>query len=455
MNDFKYAKYRKWFINEHIYNTEIGSTFYQKVATPEHIVNEMINLFPKEDFTWVVLYDPNFVEYLLNNRITTKDNIIFIADDEHKAVYLKGMYETVFPTPEEISNGQSDSTFLINTIEFTEGFSSNNFKQLKTEIEGINMKFTKLAVVGNPPYQSEDGGHSRSAKPIYNLFIENIIDNIKPEYFSMIVPSRWMVGGKGLDSFRSRMINDDRIEHIVDNMTCNGIFGNDADISGGVNYFLWNKNHKGECTFNGISRKLNEYDIIIRENENRNILNKVVAKTNNWLSAVVSPRKPYGFEGDTTALNEGIPCWFKQSIGLAFVNPSIVTNPRNDLHLWKVMVPRAPIAGQTDFTKPISFFNDRNIIIAKPGEVCTETYIVLNSFDSETKANNFVTYLKTKFFRFMLRLRVVSQDITRDSYAWVPDMEDYSKEWIDVELYRMFDLTSEEIQYIESKIKTI
>ena len=315
------------------------------------------------------------------------------------------------------------------------------------------MKFIKVVVVGNPPYQQIDGGHSRSSRPIYNLFVESVIDHVKPDYFSFIIPSRWMAGGKGLNSFRNRIRQDKSFKMIIDDMSCNGIFEN-VDVAGGVCYFLRCKGYAGPCSFNGVSRFLDEEDIIIRENESRSILTKVKNISSNYIGEITSALKPYGFRADVIQEKKGVPCWFKKSVGKGFVNPSVVTDPRKDINKWKVFVPSAPIAGQTNFTKPITIFNN-NIIVAEPGEVCTETFLVLNSFNSKTEANNFALYVRTKFFRYMLRTRVISQNVSRSCYNWVPDLKDYSKPWTDEELYHKFELTDSEIKHIESKIKQI
>jgi len=327
-------------------------------------------------------------------------------------------------------------------------------------------KTEKLVVLGNPPYQSMDGGHGVSAKPIYNIFIETIIDSLDPQYFSFIVPSRWMMGGKGLDKFRTRMMSDRHIKVIVDDMSLYGVFSS-VDIAGGVNYFLRDKRYEGMCKFNFVDRYLDEYDIIIRENENRDILERVRKITEKnigaiaspskpyGLRAIASPRKPYGLRGDATITDKGIPCWFKQSIGKKFVDPATVKDPRNDINKWKVLAPRLPIAGQTDFTKPIGFFTVNNIIIAEPGEVCTETYLVLNAFNNKEEATNFVSYMRTKFFRFMLRMRVTSQNIARDCYSWVPDVGPYHLPLTDEKLYKMFNITRQQQDYIDSKIKEL
>lgn len=414
---------------------------WQEVSTPYDICREMCDLV--SDVThFAVLFSMEFLEILVKEREVPPQNIIFFGDNEIEAKMAghERMYgvNTRYLDKNELASDGLDCDKLAQQLN-----------------EGINtMRFEKLAVVMNPPYQMSDGGHSRSAKPIYHRFIETIIDGVQPNYLVSINPSRWMLGGKGLDKFRQRMMTDRRIKVIVDDMSPSGIF-TDVDIAGGVNYFLWDKENNGKCLFNGIERYLDEEDIVLRENESRSILQKVKNQCEKWIGDSASPRKPYGLSGNVKPEGNGVPCWFKQSIGLAFVKPSKVMNPRNDVDSWRVLVPYAPIAGQTDFTKPIAFFNDRNVVVAKPGEYCAETYIVLKSFDNKKQSENFVSYLKTRFFRFMLRMRVVSQHITREKYNWVPDLEDYSSPWTDEELYDMFNLTRQEQSYIESKIKPL
>lgn len=305
----------------------------------------------------------------------------------------------------------------------------------------------------NPPYARKDGEHENSASPLYHLFIDKATDELQPDYLVSINPSRWMIGGKGLDKFRKKMLADKRIKVIIDDMSPSGIFPN-VDIAGGVNYFLWDKTYNGLCSFNGVKRNLNEYDVVLRENESCSILKKVKSVAKSWLGHEVSSRKPYGIEVDAPPLLAGVPCWFKKSIGLAFVDDSLVKN-RKDIHLWRVLVPKATSGGGRAALTNGRFFGQSSIIVAKPNEYCTETYLVLKSFQAEDEAKNFVSYLNTKFFRFMLRLRVASQNLTRENYTWVPNLGDYSRPWTDEELYKMFDLNEQEQGYINDKIKEL
>ena len=396
----------------------------QAVHTPNTLCREMVDMLKlatdvkdKRILTLNIEFIPEL----------TGADVWFFSDNDAKA----GFAETYFPWVHIIRG---------------------NFLEWET-----NMKFD--VVVMNPPYQQEDGGHSRSAKPIYHRFIERAIDVLKPDYLVSVNPSRWMMGGKGLDTFRTRMMADRRVRQIVDFTSADEIFP-EVDITGGVNYFLWDKEYNGKCSFNGVERALDEEDIVIRENEARSILTKVKNVANKWVSETVSPRKPYGLEGLTgdeirVRKEGGVPCWFKQSIGLISIDSKFVKNPRNDLHLWRVLVPYATPGGGRSALHRGVFFGQRSIVIAKPGEYCTETFIVLHAFSREVEAKNFTSYLNTRFFRFMLRMRMVSQHITRECYKWVPDLGDYSKPWTDVELYKMFRLTKQERDYIESKIKEL
>lgn len=321
------------------------------------------------------------------------------------------------------------------------------------ETEGRTMpKSNKLIVIGNPPYNANS--NSRDSKPIYNRFIETIIDYIRPAKLSMIVPSRWMVGGKGLDKFRNRMMLDRRFKICRDFKNSHDIFPR-VDIPGGVNYFLWDSSHSGPCDFNGISRYIGEYDIVVRDNCARSIINKIKTSCSKYIIDNVSTSKPYNIRTSEPIVETGILCFYNQSIGKKNVSEKSVIDKQKNLNLWKVIVPIAPIAGQTNFNKPISIFNNGNISILPPMEICSETYIVLNSFNTENECFNFISYIKTKFFRFMLLQRIDSQNVSRDCYAWIPDQIDYSRSYSDEYLYAKYSLTKEEIDNIDGKIKDI
>jgi len=324
-----------------------------------------------------------------------------------------------------------------------------------------NMKFN--AVVGNPPYQVMDGGNSVSAKPVYHHFVD-IAKSIKPNYVSLIMPARWYAGGKGLDSFRVSMLNESRISKLFDYPNSNDCFTN-VDIAGGLCYFLWDINYNDKTLITNYlngelstdKRALNKFDILIRDNKAIPILKKVLTflKDGKTLADCVSSSKPFGIRGFYKPKNKGIPCYFTQRIGLKFAAKEDITDKSNSLDKWKLLIPKSPIAGQTDFTKPVGFYYDGNVRVAKPNECCTETYLVAFSSKSEEEVVSFKSYLFTKVVRFLLLQRVVSQDVTKKCFGSIPHLEKYTGTYTDKQLCKLWKITNAEWNYIDSRIRNI
>lgn len=322
--------------------------------------------------------------------------------------------------------------------------------------EIFNMKFD--VIIGNPPYQIEDGGNGKSSKPIYHLFIQQA-KKLNPRYLVMIIPARWYSGGKGLDDFRKTMLNDKRIRKLVDYENFRDVFPS-IDLAGGVCYFLWDRNYNGLCDVinsgnkysTNLRRNLNDYDVFIRQNFSLGIVKKITNKYKRFLNNRVSSRKPFGLATNYEPKNCGIPCWFIQKIGLKYASEKDISDNNNYLNKWKFLIPRAPIAGQTDFTKPIRFYNDNNTRIAKPGECCTESWIIAGAFNTEKEVLSYKSYIYTKIVRFLLLQTVVSQDVTRDNFCFVPELEKYEEKYDDVKLCKLWKITQEEWEYINSKI---
>jgi len=327
--------------------------------------------------------------------------------------------------------------------------------------EVFKMKFD--VIIGNPPYQMSDEGHGRSASPIYHKFIQQA-KKLKPRYLTMIIPARWYAGGKGLDEFRSEMLNDKRIRKLVDFENSNEVFPG-VDVAGGICYFLWDRDNAGLCevisSHNGIEEKseraLNEFSIFIRQSQAIPIIRKIEAMRENGgkkLSDVVSSRKPFGLPTNYEPKEKGIPCWFIQRIGLKYADKKDITDDNRLLSRWKFLVPKAPIAGQTDFSKPVGFYYDGNTKIAKPGECCTESFIVAGAFDTEKETISYKSYLFTKIVRFLLLQTVISQDVTKDNFCFIPDLGKYKGAWTDEILKKRWNLTDTEWRYIDSRIKS-
>ncbi len=327
--------------------------------------------------------------------------------------------------------------------------------------EIFKMKFD--VIISNPPYQLSDGGNGKSAKPIYQLFVEQA-KKLRPRYMTMIIPSRWFSGGKGLDDFRKTMLSDRHIRKLVDYENFKDVFPG-VDLAGGASYFLWDRDNTGICAvvnFNQnpptcVNRYLDEYEIFIRQNLAVEIVRKVQENTTEkrTLSDRVSSRKPFGLPTNYTPCGSGVPCWFIQKIGLKFANSRDVDNSKGYLQKWKFLVPKAPIAGQTDFSKPVGFYYDGNTRITKPGECCTESWIVAGAFDTEEEVLAYKSYIFTKIVRFLLLQTVVSQDVTKKNFCFIPDLGTYQGQYTDKMLCEMWDISEEEWSYIDSRIATI
>ncbi len=339
---------------------------------------------------------------------------------------------------------------------------TDNIKTRLAEIFGDTMQFD--VIIGNPPYQLNDGGFGMSAAPIYQLFVEQA-KRLEPRYLSMVIPARWYAGGKGLDEFRVRMLNDTRIRMLIDFENSSDIFPG-VDVAGGICFFLWERDSPGLCEVVNVhgenrtasSRLLNEFSTLIRHSRAVPIIRKVLAVKENdgrLLSGVVSSRKPFGLPTNYEPQTKGLPCWFTQRIGLKCASKSDVYDGGSLLKKWKLLIPPAPIAGQTDFSKPIGFYYHGNTRIAKPGECCTESWLVACAFDSMKEVVSFRSYLFTKIVRFLILQTVVSQHVTKEKFVFVPDLGNYKGEYTDALLRKRWAIDGEEWTFIDSKIRAI
>ena len=321
------------------------------------------------------------------------------------------------------------------------------------------MKFD--VIISNPPYQLSDGGNGKSAKPIYQRFVLQA-KKMKPRFLTMIIPSRWFAGGKGLDEFRADMLHDRSVRKLVDFENFKDVFPG-VDLAGGACYFLWDRDNKGRCEVvnqtnemsESASRYLDEYETFVRQNKAVRIVKKVVEQNEDFLNERISSRKPFDLPTNYEPVSKGIPCHFIQKIGLRYASPKDVDDSLHYLNKWKFLIPKSPIAGQTDFSKPVGFYYDGNTRIAKPGECCTESWLVAGAFDTKAETLNYKSYIFTKIVRFLLLQTVVSQDVTKKNFCFVPDLGTYDQTYTDDILRERWNINDREWEYIASRIGEI
>jgi len=324
--------------------------------------------------------------------------------------------------------------------------------------EAMEMKFD--VIVGNPPYQMESDGSNRTL-PLYNLFVEQAIA-LNPQYIAMITPSRWTASGLGLSEYREKMLNDRRLKVLVDYPNAGEVFPG-VEIKGGVGYFLWDKSWQGDCSVTLVRgddiygpepRNLGEYDVLVRDGRAVDILHQVQKLDEPSFIEIFAVDKEFGmtsnFSGySDTKVQGGIALHAnrggKRITG--WIPDAEITKSRHLINKWKVMVPQAGSDGGQRI--PDSVLGTP--FIAEPPSVCTQTYLFAY-VETQEQALSVESYMKTKFFRFLVSLRKISQHATRSTYTWVPQQE-WDQVWTDAALFEKYNISSDQQKYIETMIK--
>jgi hypothetical protein len=347
---------------------------------------------------------------------------------------------------------------------------TSDIKTRIAELFGGDMQFD--VIIGNPPYQLNDGGYGTSAAPIYQKFVEQA-KALEPRYLSMIIPSRWFAGGKGLDEFRKTMLADTQVRSIEDFLSASDVFPG-VGLKGGVCYFLWDRDHPGLCSVSThfkdwpvstATRPLVEKgaDVFIRFNEGLSILKKVVAvetgKTDSLalpdgkrFDALVSSRKPFAlettFKGRKTKRAGDVLIY--QNGGTGYVARDSVPSGTELIDKWKLFAGyAAPGTGNRD-TYPHRILSTP--FIGEPGSICSETYLCIGPFDTQAEAESALSYLTCRFTRLLILLHKPSQHVTRKVYAFVPTQA-WTKPWTDADLYAKYGLDDEEVAFIEKIVR--
>ena len=325
--------------------------------------------------------------------------------------------------------------------------------------EIFKMKFD--VIIGNPPYQLNDGGNGVSAAPIFQHFVEQA-KKLKPQFLSMIIPARWYAGGKGLDNFRESMLSDAHVRKLVDYESSKDCFEG-VNIAGGICYFLWDRDNSGECEItnmvgnkaNKLERKLDEFPILIRSNTAISIVHKILKKISDVWSNHAYPRNPFGFATNYRGRTDQHPGDIEilTSKGFQYIARSDVKKNQDVIDSYKILIGRlVPSNGELDVNPKDGYKVITDTRLIGPGQINTETYLDIGVFKSEIEALNFDKFLKCKLTRYLLRQAISSLNVTRECFCFVP-CEDFTEEWTDEKLYEKYGLTKEEQAIVECTIR--
>jgi len=318
------------------------------------------------------------------------------------------------------------------------------------------------AIVGNPPYQKSSGHANQNRQPpIYHYFIDLCI-GIEPNFITLITPARWYFSNILLGDFSERFVSDRRLSYLHDFTNATNIFPS-VEIKSGVSYFLWDKDHDGTCEIdediNGkkkhSSRYLkSEYDEgFIRYSGAFSILKKIAERKEKSFDEIVSPQNPFGFntaeKGSESKTENSVVIISKgnNDIQENYIDENAVKLHKEWINQIKILTSKAAEDGVLP-GKVITKF-----IIVDKGKCCNGTYMVIGPFgNDEERARNVISYINTRFFRFLVGIKKPTQDLKDSTFSLVP-MQDFSRPWTDADLYAKYGISEEEQAYIESLIK--
>lgn len=324
--------------------------------------------------------------------------------------------------------------------------------------EMLPMKFD--VIIGNPPYQLNDGGNGASATPIYQYFVQQA-KKLHPRFLTMIIPSRYFAGGKGLNQFREEMLSDRHLTKMVDFINAKDCFPQNS-VGGGVNYFLWERDRESDCEITTVlgatqttaKRSLSEFPVFVRHNQAVSVIHKIEKMVSVSLSDLVSSRNPFGYptsyRGEASRGSDD-DLVLVSSKGRSFVKASSLEKGHELAGKYNVMVSRIIFEHACEPDKEGKMRVLSKIERLDPGEVCTDSYLVIGSFESAKEADNLIAYLKTKFCRYLIAQTLSSINLSKDKFLFVPQIS-LTEKPSDQELFNFFGLEQGEIEFINSFI---
>ena len=469
-------------------NSKFDRLGESEIVTPGKIADDMVALLPEKELKRIAANGEKILDISgktgefaialykryqkIDPKIDVRDLILTIPTSLLAYEFTRKVYEALGLNLNNIAeqftaydliavknkNGEIDYERIKNLLTQKKNFNKITMND-KVTSKGKHMKIG--VVVGNPPYQLNVGKVKENyGLAIYDMFVDTA-KSFSPAYVSMIMPSRGFTGGRGLDEFRERMLKDRSNRVIVDYPDATECFPG-VDLSGGVCYFMWDRDNKGDCRFESVSkgvrtvteRKLDEFTVFPRYNAALTILRKVLSAPSQKMSELVSTQTPFGFVSTFI----GKPKTFKGAVRLvgskgdSFVSPREVSRNSDLIKKYKLIISKATAehAGIPDRSGQYRVISTNKII--GPNEVCSQSYLFVAALDSELLIQNCWAYVKSRFFRFLLLMALTSQDISREKFMFVP-VQNFSESWDDAKLYKKYRLTKAEIAFIESMIK--
>ncbi|WP_421982476.1 Eco57I restriction-modification methylase domain-containing protein [Roseibium sp.] len=395
-------------------------------------------------------------EHSISRRFNSQDGNIWFERTKH--TWSQGRCVFCGASQQAMDRGDSLETHAYAFIH------TENVKSRVAEIFGDNMQFD--VVIGNPPYQMSGGGGGTNDSPIYQHFVRQA-KALEPRYLCMVIPSRWMAGGRGLGDFRAEFLGDNHVRKLVDYENAKEPFPT-VGIGGGICYFLWDRENPGSCESkyhkNGEvvgpdERQLDEFDVFVRDKRSVDILRKVLKFKEPMFDGLVSGDTPFGLATNFSAYaRDSDPVGGQIRIyankGTKRVKGALAREGiRKNEHLidvWKLLLPVAGSGRERERTGVDVVLGPP--IVAEPGSVCTQTYLAAGPFASEAEVQSAESYLQTRLARFLVSLRKPAQHVFRGMYGWVP-IQSWDRQWTDAELYKKYSISSREQKYIEAMIR--
>ena len=402
----------------------------------------------------MVLIDAVFKELYESNRY-----FALSPDKRHYLLSLRTFYGNDKSHDKNFTQNIKNGAYL---SEIDGRLDKNKFnKELHAMLEYIKQETgnKKIIAIGNPPYQENyRNSNNTGANPVYHFLLESLIERKKIDQFVMVIPSRWFSGGRGksLRDFSSKLKKSNKIKQIYDFEKSEHIFPT-VEIKGGVCYLHWSENHRGKTIFYNLEKMqkdeldLSRNRIIIRDKSSRSIVRKINRKTKKYISEVAWSWNPFDLPSNYFEKNieckkgDLIECFTKRKIKKNFDLLKVKKN-KDKVNDYKIACPKAVKTGGMPYRKD-------QIFIMNPREICTETYMVINNFKSKNEARKFLSYLETDLVRFLVSVKKITQDITKETWSLVPYFEGLNKFWTNRELFSYFNINKEEQNHIEKQIK--